>query len=121
VIQEEEDDMEPEYLEHLKNLEDPEPESSYRVVVEDEEEDTPLQGSQYSSEGEEYELGEDELYSHEVAEDGEYMLSIWEISNEPCSSSRLVFISSIDDQSHLTGNRNPATTIRKSQTPSGST
>jgi hypothetical protein len=50
------------------------PEGSYRLVVEDNkdevvEEETPLQGSQYTSEGEEYEFEE---YNDYIPEDEEY-------------------------------------------------
>jgi hypothetical protein len=62
-----------------------EPEDSYRLVVEDDEveEETPLQGSQYTSEGEVYEFKEyDEYIPEDEDDEGPYIRAIREEMTE---------------------------------------
>jgi hypothetical protein len=92
-----------------------EPEGSYRLVIEDDdaEEETPLHGSQYTSEGEEYELDEYDGYTPDDDNEGAYMRAIRE---EPTGKPVTVTISSIDDGKKSLDYSSVKSAVRKSRT-----
>lgn len=90
-------------------------ESNYRLVVEEESPDEHLEGSQYTSEGENYPLESYEEYGDRTDTDDEQMCAIREETLRASVECAKEHISSLDEN-RLSTNRDTTLTMRKSHT-----